>query len=756
MASALRSLMPAFVNAGAFLRRVAGAIGGEPGFPGVSEVYERNLWPEPQHALDFPKAAALVPTVYACLNRIAQDVAAVPPTFWEGDPEDRRRVKRESGNVVDLYARANPVESGYEVERDRQWSCDQNGNGYLFLDDFNRPKDPGAWELWNLPGHLMRPVAGPRRTVKEYHFGVVGSGKIVDPAHVIAFRYANPNFDPLEPAPIGLSPLEAARQSYETRYNMGAWQSSFYRKGGTVAHIYSIEDAASVTDAQIEAMQTKMDTLYTGVRNAFRPAFLRGVKIERAGLTVQEMQFLEAASMTDADICRVYGIPPWMMGIKEEGALGAAGGMVDRMLYWENCLLSRIALRDAILTEQLCPRFGMKSLFCDTDLSRIPAFRARMLEHASKAQALAGRPIFTVNDALRTVDLPESEDPTADALAVPFSMVLGGENRPEPAPAPGSEKEDDDEPEAKDEDPAKEKAANRRAALSDAERRERMRRRADADLQRYERRVAALFRDLFTTQESRAIARMREEAAAAGINMEAKRKAKLALNPDDWFQPGEEDLLRLQSLYTALVAERGEAAAAEIGETLVVDYAAGKWGDFVRAHADRALTLTSETTKAELRESLAKGLESKETFSQLVARVRDVFQGRRANAMTIARTETAAAYNFAAVEAWASAGVEYKEWLTVGDDVVRPEHSVTEAAGPVPMSQPFNVGGFSGMYPGDPSLPVGMTANCRCVAQPLVTGLGLRRYFRRQDAAPSLNGHGKNRLAHLFAKVVAR
>lgn len=55
----------------------------------------------------------------------------------------------------------------------------------------------------------------------------------------------------------------------------------------------------------------------------------------------------------------------------------------------------------------------------------------------------------------------------------------------------------------------------------------------------------------------------------------------------------------------------------------------------------------------------------------------------------------------------------YKTWMTVGDNKVRAAHA--QARGQtVPIDQPFQVGGSSMMYPGDPSAPLRLVARCRC------------------------------------------
>lgn len=55
----------------------------------------------------------------------------------------------------------------------------------------------------------------------------------------------------------------------------------------------------------------------------------------------------------------------------------------------------------------------------------------------------------------------------------------------------------------------------------------------------------------------------------------------------------------------------------------------------------------------------------------------------------------------------------FKVWETRKDARVRPAHSATEGQ-TRPLDQPFSVGGFSMMFPGDPSGPINLVARCRC------------------------------------------
>ncbi len=103
-------------------------------------------------------------------------------------------------------------------------------------------------------------------------------------------------------------------------------------------------------------------------------------------------------------------------------------------------------------------------------------------------------------------------------------------------------------------------------------------------------------------------------------------------------------------------------------------------------------------------------------------------QYRREN---IARTETMKAANggtFELFKAWEV--VELKEWLSTNDDRTRPTHVRAGAQyseggnpGPIPLDEPFVIGGQQMMYPLDGSLGahVREIAQCRCAMAPVIS-----------------------------------
>ena len=90
----------------------------------------------------------------------------------------------------------------------------------------------------------------------------------------------------------------------------------------------------------------------------------------------------------------------------------------------------------------------------------------------------------------------------------------------------------------------------------------------------------------------------------------------------------------------------------------------------------------------------------------------------------IARTETLRSSNFGSHSTYKQWGVELKEWLATGDARTRSSHlgawaSYSEGGspGPIPMDEPFRVGGAEMMYPGENGPPEEV-CNCRCTSIP--------------------------------------
>jgi SPP1 gp7 family putative phage head morphogenesis protein len=143
--------------------------------------------------------------------------------------------------------------------------------------------------------------------------------------------------------------------------------------------------------------------------------------------------------------------------------------------------------------------------------------------------------------------------------------------------------------------------------------------------------------------------------------------------------------------------------------------------ELMSERAQRFAKKISDTTYNQLKQSLLEGFLAGESESKLAERVNDVMTlAKRQRAQTIARTETFSVVNQAHIETYRMNGVEWKEWLTAGDERVRDMHVAADGQ-ITKLDDYFNVGGEYLMYPGDPNGSPENIINCRCVSLPVIS-----------------------------------
>jgi len=141
------------------------------------------------------------------------------------------------------------------------------------------------------------------------------------------------------------------------------------------------------------------------------------------------------------------------------------------------------------------------------------------------------------------------------------------------------------------------------------------------------------------------------------------------------------------------------------------------------AHAENLMVAIPDEVYHLIFAEIADGTNAGESVEKIAARVDGVLSWSGSpnwpnRARVIAITETTRAYGAATI----AAGMEQarvtgrrlrKRWLSEGDQRVRAEHRLANNQ-TVPLEEPFMVGGFPMMAPGDPLAPADEVCGCRC------------------------------------------
>lgn len=652
----------------------------------------------PPVVLDSPNVLRKVGIMRACVMRRANDLAMVPVVFEQKRGSEWEPIERRTGNVADVWNSANPAVTAYELVRDVTADYIGTGNGFL-LAEWNGRKSGPPSELWVLKAVRVQVIEGRRRLPVAYVFDR-GIRERVEAEKVIHLRGWSP-----EDEPLGAGAAESVEHAYTARYDMVRVIGALMKSGGLPSGFLRPDppaggQAVPLKEGEAEEIERRLNSTFGGRADWFRRRVLRGpMKWERASLTPAELQLLEIGDRLDRDVCSAFGVPPSMVGVGtvSGGTLGAAQqvSQAERENYLDFTLLPDARLIESVLTEKLCPWWGT-GIRARFDFSEHPTMLDRQLRNGDALQKLTGGAILVVNEARKKLREVPLADPAADELRqapTPFGSVA-----PADEPAPKA----DATPEAK---PAvvSQRLARVRVSLADKAKRHAVR------LSQYEREFAREWRGVFSGQEKRVV-----EAITHTFKMAARGDVNAALEVDF------EDRDAVQALYERLVLARGLEAAAQVAVDLEIDIHAAAASQFVRASMDKVLTETSATTREALRKSLAEGIAASEPMSDLIARVNDVFDHRRANALTIARTETVRSYNWAAMWAWEQAPeVTHVQWITARDDGDR-HPSYPNLDGQIRrLGDSFEVGTALLEYPGDLNGDPGETINCRCVLDPL-------------------------------------
>lgn len=158
----------------------------------------------------------------------------------------------------------------------------------------------------------------------------------------------------------------------------------------------------------------------------------------------------------------------------------------------------------------------------------------------------------------------------------------------------------------------------------------------------------------------------------------------------------------------------GSKTIQDINANIAFDIHDRRVRDYLRNFGVSRMTKVNDTTRRELREALANGVEQGHSAAKMRKEIERVFaEAKGARARIIARTEVGRASNFGSYMAMDQAGVKKKEWLATADGSVRPTHAAMNGQ-IVAMDDFFTSGsGAKTRYPGD----FGVAAedvNCRC------------------------------------------
>jgi len=613
--------------------------------------------------------------------------------------------------------------------------------GYVYV-----PEGKSAYESWD---RATRQAAQDSGKVKVY-----------GPDEIIHVKYPNP-LDDLDGMGYGLSPQSSLANTIAIDNRLTKFLRNFLERGGVPPFWFSYD--VPLDDTEIARLREYVESIYGGTDNWVRPGVLdKGGKINRVGLTLEEMGFTGLDERSETRLLGPQGVPPMVVGTRV-GLFRSTYENYDsaREAFWQDTMWPDLRLFEVEFQHYL----NTDTEFVMFDMSDVPAISTNIEEQVDGAYKMwqMGTP---ANIAFDTVGLHMADVPGGDIAYVPVNFYPVNADMSEAyargnTPAPPNarilaETGGDDTGKALE-------LSSEELYMILAERGKARRMREDtgkalakqahipmAAKEAHQNRVDRIAvgwegpfedearkqleqdeRDLLMILGDARAAAVRDRTtinwAAVKVNL-SNILAKSTLRWQAGFRP------ILQGIMEDQAAAWAEAMGIEIEAPSIVGT---RWFD------DYTLTFAqniSSTTAKDLSELLQRAVDEGWSIDRASNSLETLFQQYLEGGLTgdaliwvedrmpqyrremIARTETMRASNAAAFFLFDGAGFQFKEWIAVGDERTRPAHlkawlDYTQGGniGPIPMHEHFLIEGHPALFPLDPALPVHLVANCRCI-----------------------------------------
>lgn len=666
--------------------------------------------------------------VRSALNIVTQPIKSVPLKFYAGDME------LEDAGVRGFWQRP-AVGMTYEefVDATCGW-FKLAGEFFWLLDDSWLVRGGTKSRLVIARPDQMREIVEGGELIGWEYRDATHRRHLLIPEQVVHMKQWNPYN-----AHRGLGELEAALLASETDYLAGRYARDSYANMGEQGDYVMAKGGQPSAEQQAQITAALRAKRAAKLRGDFRPVILTGdFEVKSPAITGPDAAMVANRLQSRHEVFIAFGVPASMADVAASYSIGSASDYF-RLIH-QTCMplaTSVAGAMDRLL--RIMTGADVEAYFDWDEHPTMQAVRNERIEAALKLWG-TGMPMREVNSYL-DMGLPEFAG--WDQGYLPFSLQPAGAVLPDapaepgsPADVPGAVPTGDGA--ADDEVALMLKALKRQRSEAGDQKSEvedlklelatcvhgsgcaETKGAGDLWLAHWRSRQATI--KAYAAKFNKALMQARSQVLANvekyGRHFEKVFKAAVAdLNFDlaDW-----EDGLLVEfgkagrnALNTA-----GRQAKAEIGQAddawtmppaKAVSFLKGR-ENFLRDIAD--------SVHQAIEDSLIEGINGGETMQELAARVRGEFNGiSKARAMTIASTETAAAYGAARQEALEQSGIEWKKWLTSGNDNVRPTHQAAEGQ-TRRIDEPYDVGGASLMFPSDGSLGAGPeeVINCHCVS----------------------------------------
>jgi HK97 family phage portal protein len=262
------------------------------------------------------ESALKVTTVYGCVNLISGAIASCGAPVYERTEKARKQVDHDywwlfNERACDGFTSA--IAAQYFIAARLFY-----GDGFArLLRPNNFTNRITGWQ----PYHPQRvePFLNSQNALRYRCTNRDGTAEIVNPEDML--HVPSLGFDGLRsPSPI----TYAAREAIGSSLAAEEYSARFFSQGST--HDIAITHPRKMEKEQIDALRASYLARYGGSRNNRSPLILTGgLSAEKLSITPVDADLIESRRFTVEEICRVFGVPPFMVGSTDKTTSWGSG-----------------------------------------------------------------------------------------------------------------------------------------------------------------------------------------------------------------------------------------------------------------------------------------------------------------------------------------------------------------------------------------------------------------------------------------------
>ena len=679
--------------------------------------------------------------IYSAIMYKVRAQMSAPLRAYRGGIDHPEPVE-ESHDLARLVARPNMHQSWFEFQGLNTVYLNLCGNVFILLE---RPPGGGIPRaMYSLRPDRVRIIPENKRGIKGYLYVPYGKevadGIPILPQDIIHVKLPNPG-DEFEGMGMGLSPIAALAHSGDTDNAVTSLLDEFFKRG--MIPFGLIHTKTPVSDEEIQRIKQRWQEQYSGYENWTDIGVLDvDSEFERIAMNFDELGFDAIDERTESRILGPFGVPPILIGTRI-GLMRSTYSNYEqaRRAFWEDVFLPEMRMYEVEYRYYLR---GEDDTFVAFDFSGVKALQRDITSLVDAAAKLIEH-LVPPNAAYEIVGLPVEHLEHGDMSYMPLNLIPVGGERMAPRRSVGGMVE----AEQQAEEAEKGKKKRRLKEFLNKEQKFAIWQMMDKKATSWE----------WTFGEAVNRAFESDKRALLAILEKVKKKNKERKSTVDWLE-----VRRLWDEYfdqasvtmwseelTPVVRGVVIDQIEELAQVYARYYAVGSdplsmFGeDWFRNYIMQFAQPIVDTTKQGIGNMLTQALKEGWNLEQMSDRLELMFEQWMSGDIPaeefewyeermpvhrrelIARDQTMRASNAGAFQAYVSWGASMKEWLATQDNRVRDDHleamyrySVGGEPGPIPINEPFYVGGWSMMFPGDGSFgaPLEQIIQCRCTIVP--------------------------------------